>query len=677
MKQPDASGRFANLLAPLRVGGHELKNRVVMGSMHTRLEQAPDSLARRVAFYSERARGGVALIVTAGYSPNEQGKLEPDGQTLQHADQLSEHRPVTEAVHAAGAKIILQILHAGRYAKHDLLVGPSPTPSPINKRIPHALSEEEIDRTLEDFAHTAELAMLAGYDGIEVMGSEGYLLNQFLCLRANRRADAWGGTLQNRCRFVSDLVHRVRARIGQGALLSYRASLLDLVEDGLTGVEIDYVAREVEAAGADMIATGIGWHESRVPTIAYHVPRGAWRFATARLKRTVNIPVVASNRINTAELAEDVLANTEADLVSLARPLLADPEFANKVASGRTAEINTCIACNQACLDYIFSERSASCLVNPRAGLELQSHTTPAAKALRIAIVGAGPAGIACAIQAAQRGHRVTLFESDSRIGGQLNLAVRIPGKSEFHELLRYFAVQLELHQVGVRTGCRIASGDLTGGNFDHVVIATGSRPREIDIPCDASVTAGYADVIRGDWPVGNRVAIIGTGGIGHDVAEFLTTEPRAQSVESFFSEWGVDNTLSAAGGLAPLQPLPSVRQVSMFQRSHTRPGSRLGVSTGWIVRRKLQRRAVNITAGCEYLRIDRRGLHYLIEGRPQVASVDTVVVCAGQEPEHNTLSAAMSAARQPFSVIGGARLATELDATRAITEGTQLAQTL
>jgi 2,4-dienoyl-CoA reductase (NADPH2) len=665
---------YPHLLAPLRIGRHTLKNRVIMGSMHTRLEQAQRSVERRVAFYEERARGAVAMIITAGYSPNAEGRLEADAQVFDSADQLSEHRPVTAAVHAHGATMLLQILHAGRYAKHDLLVAPSAIASPISKRIPRVMSIADIERTIADFARTAELAAEGGYDGVELMGSEGYLLNQFCALRTNQRQDQWGGPLENRCALPLEIIRSVRARTGPDFLIAYRISALDLVEQGLNGEEIDYLARLTQSAGADLLSTGIGWHESPVPTIAYHVPRAAWSFATARLKAAVTIPVIAANRINTPETAEEILARGDADLVSLARPLLADPQFVTKMAAGRADEINTCIACNQACLDYIFRDQTASCLVNPQAGREIEFDAAPAQTSKRIGVAGAGPAGLAFAIQAAARGHKVVLFEAGPAIGGQLNLASRIPGKSEFLELLRYFRVQLARHGVEVRLRAHVTPTSLLSESFDHIVVATGSVARNLDLAqIDVDKVANYAEIISGAREAGSRVAIIGTGGIGHDVAELLTSSAEPQTAAQFFAEWGVDPTLSSQGALRkPYVPAPA-RFVQMFQRSQTRPGARLGVSTGWILRKKLMARGVEVVSGCEYLRIDQFGLHYRVGGQVRLAEVDTVVTCAGQEPETD-LPRALTHAGVSFDVIGGARAASELDATRAISEGARLA---
>jgi 2,4-dienoyl-CoA reductase (NADPH2) len=674
MKTPP---EYPHLLSPLQLGRHTLRNRIVMGAMHTRLEQAANSLERRIRFYGERARGGVALIVSAGYSPNEEGRLEADAQVLDRLEQLDEHRPIVAEVHRHGAKILLQILHAGRYAKHDLLVGPSAIASPIGGRIPRCMDEEDIERTIEDFAVTARLAVEAGYDGVELMGSEGYLINQFCARRTNQRGDRWGGSLANRCRFPLEVLRRVREGIGSSALLAYRISALDLVQDGMTGEEVCQLARAIEGAGADLISTGIGWHESPVPTIAYHVPRGAWRFATLRLKAAVRIPVVASNRINTPELAEEIVARGEADLVSLARPLLADPDFVSKTASGRAQEINTCIACNQACLDRIFRARSASCLVNPRAGIEidLEAGRTPNPK--RIGIVGAGPAGVSCAIHCAGRGHRVILFEAEAQIGGQLNLARRIPGKGEFLETLRYFRQQLSRHSIELRLGARATASSLIAARLDHIVIATGSVPRQLEFPVsDPTKVATYSQIILGQRMAGTRVAVIGTGGVAHDVAEFLTAGGESTDLQEFFEVWGVDDSPISPGGLrAPRQPVCG-RSVQMFQRQTAGTRARLGASTGWILRRKLKARGVLQTAGCEYLHIDHRGLHYRIGGKSQIAEVDTVVVCAGQEPERE-LAASLRQSGVPFDVIGGALATADLDAARATSEGVRLADSL
>ena len=588
--------------------------------------------------------------------------------------QVADHRVITDAVHAHGALMLMQILHAGRYAKHDLIVGPSDVRSPINKRVPRAMSEDDIERTIEDFVRCAELARDAGYDGVEIMGSEGYLITQFATPRANKRIDRWGGMLENRMRFPTEIVRRTRARLGPDFMIMYRISALDLVEEGLTGDEVDALARGIETAGADVLSTGVGWHEAPVPTISFHVPRAAWRFAVARLRKSVTIPVVASNRINTPEIAEELIAGGEADLVALARPLLADPDFVNKAAAGRGDEINPCIACNQACLDYIFSDRTVSCLVNPRAGREIEFSTVPALRQRTVAVVGAGPAGLACAIEAARRGHRVDLFEAGSKIGGQLNLARRIPEKTEFDELLRYFRRQIELGGVKMHLNTRADADVLSRVSYDHIVIAAGIAPRRPDIPgIDHSKTVSYLDILSGKAEAGHSVAIIGTGGIGHDVAEYLLCETGHMDSDAFYREWGVDTAAASHGGLkAPAAAIAS-RRITLFQRSAGRVGARLGVSTGWVVRGQLKKRGVETMTGCSYQRIDDRGLHYMVNGVEHLAEVDTIVICAGQEPARE-LADTLAARGIASDLIGGARFAGELDAVRAIDEGVRLA---
>lgn len=662
------------LLSPITVGTHTLKNRVIMGSMHTRLEYLDRGTEREVAFYAERAQGGVALLVSAGCSPNEEGCMEEGSHRLDSPEQLALHRPITAAVHAHGAKILLQILHAGRYAKHDKLVAPSDLPSPINKRAPRPMAEEDIAHTIGDYIRCAELAREGGYDGVEVMGSEGYLITEFTSLRTNNRTDRWGGSLENRCRFAVEIVRGIRERLGKNFLIMFRLSALDLVEGGFTGDDTDYLARAIESAGADVLSTGIGWHEAGIPTISYHVPRGAWGFAVARLKEVVSIPLVASNRINTPEVAEELIAGGSADLVALARPLLADPEFVAKAADHRAAEINTCIACNQGCLDYIFSKRAVTCLVNPRAGRELDLPQVPAPVKKRIAVVGAGPAGLACVLAAARRGHAVVLFEAAREIGGQLNVAKRIPEKREFNELLRYFRQQLELSGVTVHLGTPISAASFTASDFDHVVVATGIQPRRPDIPgIDHPKVASYLDILRGQREAGERVAIIGTGGIAFDVADLLLSGPLAPDREDFYREWGVDTSLDNAGGIVTPASLHAARQVTLFQRSTGRPGVRLGLTTAWVTRSRFAKLGVTTVSGCVYVGIDDRGLHYRTDGQDRLAEADTIVVCAGQEPDRG-LANQLDAKSIAAEVIGGAHLATELDALRAIDEGTRLA---
>ncbi len=670
---------YPHLLSPVSIGPLQLKNRVVMGSLHTRLENEPDAGPLLAAFYAARARGGVGLIVTGGASPNHEGRIEEGAQVLDSAAQLPEHRRITEAVHAEGGRIVLQVLHTGIYAKHDQLVGPTDRPSPINRRKPRALSGDEVERTLDDFARCARLAQDAGYDGVELMGSEGYLITQFLASRTNTRTDAWGGPFAQRMRFAVEIVRRIRERTGPGFAVLFRISAIDLVEGGLTGDEIDQLARALEAAGVDALSCGIGWHEAAVPTIATCVPRGAFAFAAARLRRAVRIPVIASNRINTPEVAEALLARGDADLVSMARSFLADPDFVNKAAEGRADEINPCIGCNQACLDRIFAQQRATCLVNPKACHETEFDETPAARPLRVAVVGAGAAGMACAATAAERGHRVTLFEADDAVGGQLELARRIPGKAqEFGELLRYFRVRLARSGVEVRTGRAVDADALAAGAFDRVVLATGVRARGLGCAgADHPRVVGYAQAIRQPQALGGRVAVIGTGGIGHDVAELLTAVegPDAHDdADAFFREWGVDPAISTAGGWSPpAGAQPAARQVTLLQRSHARPGERLGRTTGWIHRLRLVRRGVQFLSGCSYDRVDDEGLHYSIDGQPQPPlAVDHVVVCAGQEPE-DALAGELVRRGLTVDCIGGARVATGLDALRAIDEGTRL----
>jgi 2,4-dienoyl-CoA reductase (NADPH2) len=677
---------YPNLFAPLDLGFMVLPNRIVMGSMHTRLETLDRPLERIARFYVERAKGGAGLIVTGGFSPNSEGLMEPGSPILDSAEQLAEHRPVTRAVHAAGGRIALQILHAGRYAKIDGAVGPSAIASPINPRTPRPMSEADIERTIADYAATAALAREAGYDGVEIMGSEGYLINEFTAPRSNDRTDAWGGNLENRLRLAVEVTKAARARVGRDFLIVFRVSSIDLVQGGLTAEEIAAEARAVQAAGADIINQGIGWHEARVPTIAQKVPRAAWTFAARRLKDAVKIPVIASNRINTPDVAEAILAAGDADLVSMARPMLADPEFAGKAREGRADEINVCIACNQACLDFIFSNRVATCLVNPKAGREIEFDVAPPRARKRIAVVGAGPAGLACAVATAERGHAVTLYEAAERIGGQLNLARNVPGKEEFDETLRYYRARIARLGIDVHLGVRPDAGALAAGVFDEIVIATGVTPRTPPIPgIDHRSCASYVEILDGTRQAGHRVAVIGAGGIGFDIAEFLTSPPQqvAATQAHFQAEWGVDAAIATRGGLADA---PShlrggvggggshdMREVVMLQRKPERMGRSLGVSTGWVLRLLLAKRKVAQLTGVTYRRIDDAGLHVTVAGEERVVAADTIVVCAGQEPERSLYDALIARGAKAH-VIGGAERAAELDALTAIDQGTRLA---
>jgi 2,4-dienoyl-CoA reductase (NADPH2) len=669
---------YPHLLAPLDLGFTTLKNRVLMGSMHTGLEEAPNGFARLAAFFAERARGGVGLIVTGGFSPNLSGRGYPHAAQLSFSWQVGKHRLVTNAVHAEGGKIALQILHTGRYAFHPLAVAPSRLRAPINRFTPRALSRWGVRKTIADYARCAQLAQKAGYDGVEVMGSEGYLINQFIAQQTNFRSDEWGGSFENRIRFAVETVRRVRAATGPNFIIIFRLSMLDLVEGGSSWDEVVLLAKAIEAAGATLINTGIGWHEARIPTIATMVPRAAFAWVTERLMGEVAIPLITTNRINTPEVAEGILASGAADMVSMARPFLADAAFVSKAAAGRGDEINTCIACNQACLDNIFAGTLASCLVNPRACHETELLIEPTTAKKRIAVVGAGPAGMACAATAAERGHEVTLYDSAAVIGGQFNLARRIPGKEEFSETLRYFDRRLKTAGVSLRLNQRVDAGELAAGAYDHVVLATGIVPRRLEIPGgDHAKVVSYIDLIEGRREAGARVAIIGAGGIGFDVGELLTHANDGKGeLERFQSEWGIDPTLAARGGLTSPQKEAPARQVWLLQRKTSKVGNELAKTTGWIRRSLLKMRGVRMIAGVSYERIDDAGLHLSIDGKKECLPVDTVVVCAGQEPRRE-LEAGLRAVGIPLSLIGGADLAAELDAKRAIDQGTRLAASL
>ncbi|GGJ05959.1 NADPH-dependent 2,4-dienoyl-CoA reductase [Streptomyces brasiliensis] len=669
--------RYPHLLKPLDLGFTTLANRVLMGSMHVGLEEAENGFERMAEFYAARARGGVGLIVTGGIAPNDEGRPYAGGAKLTTDAEAERHAAVTEAVHRAGGKIAMQILHFGRYAYHQDLVAPSPVQAPISPFPPRELTGADVERTIGDYARAARLARRAGYDGVEIMGSEGYLINEFIAAQTNHRTDRWGGSYENRMRFPVEIVRRMREAVGADFIIVYRLSMLDLVPGGSSFDEVVTLAKAVEAAGATIINTGIGWHEARIPTIATSVPRGAYTWVTKKLMGEVSVPLVTTNRINTPDLAEELLADGCADMVSVARPMLADPDFVNKAAEGRPEAINTCIGCNQACLDHTFSGRITSCLVNPRACHETELVLSPTRLKKRVAVVGAGPAGLACAVSAAERGHEVTLFDAASEIGGQLNVARKVPGKQEFDETLRYFRHQLEAHGVDVRIGARVAADDLTG--YDEVVVATGVTPRTPDIPgVDHPRVLGYLDVLRDGAPVGDRVAILGAGGIGFDVAEYLTDngDKASEDPEAYFRAWGVDMDYRAPGGLtAPRRPAPA-RTVHLLQRKETKVGAGLGKTTGWIHRTELKHRGVTMVPGVRYDRIDDAGLHVTVGGQSTVLEVDTIVLCTGQEPRRDLYEALLAAGRSAH-LIGGADVAAELDAKRAVKQGTELAATL
>ena len=666
---------YPHMLEPLDLGFTTLKNRVLMGSMHTGLEEVADGHERMAAYFGERAKGGVGLIVTGGIGPNTEGGTHPNTKKLVTEEDIAGHKQITDAVHEHDGKICMQILHTGRYAYSPDQVAPSAIKAPINPFTPRALTDEEIYKQIEDFVFTSVQAQKAGYDGVEIMGSEGYFLNQFIAARTNQREDDWGGSYENRIRLPIEVVRRVREAVGEKFIIIFRLSMLDLVDGGSTAEEVIHLGKAIEEAGASIINTGIGWHEAQIPTIATKVPRAAFTWVTARFRKELSVPVISSNRINTPEVAEEVLARGDADMVSMARPFLADPDFVNKAADNRADEINTCIGCNQACLDHVFGGVMTSCLVNPRACHETELHIVATDNSKKIAVVGAGPAGLSAATTAASRGHQVTLFDAADEIGGQFNIAKQIPGKEEFYETLRYYGKQIELTGVDLHLNTRVTAEQLNNGGFDEVIIATGISPRMPAIEgIDHPKVLNYLDVIGGKKPVGQKVAIIGAGGIGFDTAEYITHsgESTSTNIPAFMKEWGIDMTFGSRSGIEGVtaQPEPSPREVYLLQRKTTRVGKGLGKTTGWIHRAGLAMKGVRMMPGCDYSHIDDQGLHITVGDEPQVLDVDSIIVCAGQDP----LRELVDDLNLPHHLIGGADEAGELDAKRAINQGTRLA---
>ncbi len=667
---------YPHLLSPLDLGFTTLSNRVLMGSMHTGLEEEKGGYAKLAAFYEARAKGGVGLIVTGGVSPNARGRIAPFGSELSKFWHVKKHKQVTDAVHKYPTKICLQLLHTGRYAYHPFSVAPSKIKSPITPFTPKEMSVRQIKSTINDYAKATKLAAQAGYDGVEIMGSEGYLINQFSCVRTNHRTDEWGGSLENRMRFAIETIKTVRARVGENFIIIFRLSMLDLVEGGNTWEEVVTMAKAVEKAGATIINTGIGWHEARVPTIVTSVPRAAFTWVTERMKKEVSIPLVTTNRINMPEVAEKILASGQADMVSMARPFLADPDFVKKAAAGKADEINTCIGCNQACLDHVFQQKRASCLVNPTACYETELTFSPVTKAKRIAVIGAGPAGLAFSVYAADRGHNVEIFDAASAIGGQFNFAKLIPGKEEFYETLRYFQKQLELHQIPVHLNCQQSAEQLIEGGFDEVVLATGIKPRKLNIKgIESDKVLSYLEVLRDKKPVGKRVAIIGAGGIGFDIATYLAEEKSlTKDLDAWLENWGVDKAYQHAGALLE-QPKRHVteREIYLLQRKTTKVGKGLGKTSGWVHRANMVNNNVQMIAGVSYKEVNEQGLLIAVNGEEKQLKVDNIIICAGQEPNRD-LEQALIAANMSVNLIGGAAVAAELDAKRAIRQAAELA---
>ena len=671
---------YPHLLQPLDLGFTTLKNRVLMGSMHIGLEEAPQGYERMAAFYAERAKGGVSLIVTGGVSPNDDGVVFAHGTKLDTIEEAEKHKVITQAVHEAGGKIAMQILHTGRYSYQANIVAPSAIQAPINPIKPKALSSAEVQQTIDDFANCAKLAQYAGYDGVEIMGSEGYLINEFIAARTNHRDDEWGGSYENRIRFPIEIVKRTRDLVGENFIIIYRLSMLDLVEGGSSLEEVVQLAKEIEKAGATIINTGIGWHEARIPTIATKVPRAAFTWVTEKLKGSVSIPLITSNRINTPEMAEHVLASGHADMISMARPMLADADFVLKASEGRSDEINTCIGCNQACLDHIFSMKIATCLVNPRACYETELIFKETNTIKNIAVIGAGPAGLSFATYAASRGHKVKVFDSNNQIGGQFNIAKTIPGKEEFYETLRYFKRQIELQpNIELVLNHTVTYEELSQTNYDEIVVATGVTPRQLQFEgIDHPKVLSYIQVLKERVPVGKRVAIIGAGGIGFDTAEYLTHEGDSGSLnpEKFYAEWGIDTSYAHVGGLKQPELEKSEREIYLLQRKTAAVGAGLGKTTGWIHRTGLKHRDVKMIAGASYDKVDDQGLHITVDGQTTVLDVDNVVICAGQE-SYTAMFDQLKADGKNVHLIGGAKEAGELDAKRAIRQGAELAAVL